>query len=176
MKPLHLSSAPGGHRIPRTGSRFALLLACVAASACVDSTGPPHPLIEETDFDPSLGIDLATMTRIGGGVYVEDLKLGDGRELGYETRVVLAYDLHLPDGRLVIRRESTDFVMGCNDVVRGLETGVSDMRVGGIRRIVVPPRMGYGERAPWPLEVPPFSILVYEVEVLSASGYPCRRG
>ena len=114
------------------------------------------------------------MTRIDGGLYVEDLQLGDGRELTYDHRVVLAYDLHLPDGRLMLHQDSAIFVMGCNDVVPGLEAGARGMRVGGSRRIVVPPRLGAGERAPWPLELPPFSILVYEVEALRASGYPCE--
>lgn len=174
MKPTDSHSTEGPRRATRAAS-LALVLPWTVLLACVDSTGPPHPLIEATEFAPSLNVDLETMTRIDGGLYVQDLELGNGRELVYEHRVVLAYDLHLPDGRLVLHQDSAIFVMGCNDVVPGLEAGVSGMRVGGRRRIVVPPRMGYGETAPWPLEIPSFSILVYEVEALASSGYPCQR-
>lgn len=174
MNPSDLDSAAGRRTVARAVVPLALVLPWAGLQACVDATGPPYPLIEATDFAPSLNVDLEAMTRLDGGLYVEDLTLGDGTELTYDHQVVLAYDLHLPDGRLVLHQDSAIFVMGCNDVVAGLEAGARGMRVGGRRRIVVPPRLGYGERAPWPLEIPPFSILVYEVEAIGASGYPCE--
>lgn len=174
MNPSDLHSAARRRTAARAAVPLALVLPWAVLYACVDSTGPPHPLIEATEFAPSLNVDLEAMTRIDGGLYVEDLQIGDGTELTYDHRVVLAYDLHLPDGRLMLHQDSAIFVMGCNNVVPGLEAGARGMRVGGSRRIVVPPRLGYGERAPWPLEIPPFSILVYEVEALGASGDPCE--
>ncbi|MEX0837276.1 MAG: FKBP-type peptidyl-prolyl cis-trans isomerase [Gemmatimonadota bacterium] len=173
MNPSNLRSAAGRRTVARATVPLALVLPWAVLQACVDSTGPPHPLIEATEFAPALDVDLEAMTRIDGGLYVEDLVVGEGREVGFYQEVVLAYDLHLPDGRLVIHQDSAKFIMGCYEVVSGLEAGVRGMRVGGARRIVVPPRLGYGERAPWPLEIPPFSILVYEAEVLRTSGRRC---
>ncbi len=174
--PACFSSDHAGSSVARTPSAVVRMLPVALLLACVDSTGPPHALIEETEFAASLGVDLDAMRRVGGGLYIQDLREGDGRVLEYEREVTLAYELHLPDGRLVLQRDSAKFVMGCNNVVQGLSAGVDGMRVGGVRRLVVPPRMGYGERAPWPLEVPPFSILVYRVEALRSSGRSCRPG
>lgn len=173
MNPSDLSAGVGRRTAARVTAPLVLVLPLAVLHACVDSTGPPHALIEATEFAPSLNVDLEAMTRIDGGLYVEDLQPGDGRELTYDHRVVLAYDLYLPDGRLVLHQDSAIFIMGCADVVAGLEGGARGMHVGGSRRIVVPPRLGYGESAPWPLEIPPFSILVYEVEALAASVDPC---
>ena len=171
------SSDHAGSSAVRTPSPVMLrMLPMALLLACVDSTGPPHALIEETEFATSLGVDLDAMRRVGGGLYIQDVRAGEGREIRYEQEVTLAYDLHLPDGRLVVHRDSAKFVMGCNSVVEGLSAGIDGMRVGGIRRVVVPPRMGYGERAPWPLEVPPFSILVYRIEALRSSNRPCNPG
>ena len=175
MTPARSSSDHMDFSVGRIPLALARLWPAALLLACVDSTGPPHARIEETEFAPSLGVDLKAMRKVGGGLYTQDLRLGDGRQIEYEQEVTLAYDLYLPDGRLVVHRDSARFVMGCNSVVEGLSAGVDGMRVGGIRRILVPPRMGYGERAPWPLEVPPFSILVYRVEALRSSSRPCRR-
>lgn len=176
MNPPKPNSAQGRCPATRSSARLFLVLASATYLGCVDSTGPPHPLIEETEFAAALDVELGQMTRIGGGVYVEDLTEGDGPELTFGQRVVITYDLHLPDGRHVLRRDAASFKMGCKAVVPGLETGVTGMRVGGTRRIVVPPRTGYGERAPWPLEVPPHSILVYGVEALASSRYERCQG
>ena len=176
MKPSRSSSRAGRDLLGRIPVPLALVLPATLLLSCVDSTGPPHALIELTEFAPGLGVDLDAMRKVGGGLYVEDIRLGDGTELRFEQEVTLAYDLYLPDGTHVIRHDDARFVMGCNSVVPGLSAGVDGMRVGGIRRLVVPPRMGYGEEAPWPLEVPPFSILVYRVEALRSSHRPCRTG
>lgn len=165
-------SVPFVARSPRFGARMIAFLAA-SSLACVDSTGPPHPLLEETEFAASLGIDLDQMTRIGGGVYVQDLTVGTGRALEPAHGVRIAYDLFVPEGRHVLRRERSEFVMGCKEVVPGLETGIRGMRVEGARRIVVPPRMGFGERPPWLVDVPPHSILVYVVEALASFRAPC---
>ncbi|MEX2465404.1 MAG: FKBP-type peptidyl-prolyl cis-trans isomerase [Gemmatimonadota bacterium] len=169
-------SVPCVARSPRFAKRVASFLAMALPAAtlpgCVDSTGPPHPLLEETDFAPALGVDLDQMTRIGGGVYVQDLTVGTGPVLEVGHRVEIAYDLFVPEGRHVLRRESTRFVRGCRQVVPGLETGILDMRVDGTRRIVVPPRLGFGEQPPWLVDVPPYSILVYVVEALDSTPVP----
>lgn len=166
-------SVPLVARSPHFAARVIPFLAAASSFACVDSTGPPHPLIEETEFAASLGVELEEMTRIGGGVYVQDLTVGTGPVLESGRGVRIAYDLFVPEGRHVLRSERSEFVMGCKEVVPGLETGIGGMRVGGTRRIVVPPRLGFGERPPWLVDVPPHSILVYVVAALASFGAPC---
>jgi FKBP-type peptidyl-prolyl cis-trans isomerase len=150
----------------------------VLLSACLDSTGPPFPLIEATDFAPSLGIDLSEMTRIGGGVYVLDLEAGNGDALGPDRSVRISYSLYLADGTLVQERHDFRFRTSCLDVVAGLESGINGMRVDGRRRIIVPGRLGYGSRPPPGINVPFGAILVYVVEAHSStlSGTDCPSG
>lgn len=168
----------GGERRPlrrAAWARCALLPALVAG--CADATGPPHPLLEETAFAPELGVDLARMDRTGGGVYVQDLQVGHGAVLDVPRKVRIDYALYVPDGRHVQTRGEVDFILGCRQVVSGLETGVRGMQVGGRRLVVVPPRMGYGSQPPWGVDVPPHSILVFVVDAVSSAPAPeamCR--
>jgi len=56
------------------------------------------------------------------------------------------------------------FRIGAREIIPGLEYGVEGMRVGGIRRILVPPHLGYGPQSiPG---IPPNSKLTFEVELL----------
>ena len=132
--------------------------------ACVDTTGPPFPHIELTEFAPSLGINLGEMRRIGGGIYVLDLAAGSGATIRAFQEVELSYSLHLADATLVERREDFRFLTGCRQVVRGLEAGIKGMKVGGQRRIIVPGRWGYSSAPPLGINVPFGAILVYLVE------------
>jgi len=156
-----------------------LLTAVAAPLGCVDSTGPPHPLLEEIDFAPELGVDLARMTRIGGGVYIWDTVPGTGADLDVRQTVRIDYQLFLPDGRHVQTRGDVRFVTGCRQVVEGLEAGIHGMRVGGKRLVVVPPRMGYGANPPWLVDIPPHAPLVFFVDAIDtrpASDRPCGVG
>ena len=125
-------------------------------------TGPET--IEDAEFASSLGINLAAMTRTASGLYYEDITVGAGEAAasGRSTRV--GYAGWLTDGTEFDRGEF-EFQLGTGQVVPGFDEGVTGMRVGGTRRLIIPPELGYGSRASGP--IPPNSILVFRISLLS---------
>jgi FKBP-type peptidyl-prolyl cis-trans isomerase len=63
------------------------------------------------------------------------------------------------------RGEPFAFTLGAGQVITGWDEGVKGMKVGGRRKLVLPPSMAYGE-AGAPPDIPPGSTLVFDVEVL----------
>jgi FKBP-type peptidyl-prolyl cis-trans isomerase len=77
--------------------------------------------------------------------------------------VDLKYKGTFEDGR-VFDSGSFSFQVGSGQVIQGFDMGVTGMKVGGKRKIVVPPELGYGSRAVGP--IPANSTLVFELEVV----------
>lgn len=122
------------------------------------------------DFAESLGIDLAAMQQTPSGLYKEDLVEGRGLAARSGHVVVVHYTGWLPNGEQFDSTreggEARSFQLGARrDVITGWEEGVAGMRIGGKRRLVVPPHLGYGARGV-PGAIPPNATLVYEFELL----------
>jgi FKBP-type peptidyl-prolyl cis-trans isomerase FkpA len=147
-------------RMRRRACVSALLLVALTTGACGEDapTGP--------DFDPSLGVDLSAMTRTGSGLYVLDLVVGTGTLATTGSMVVVRYSGWLTNGT---RFDAGDFPfrLGQRRAIDGFDQGVLTMRVGGKRRIVVPPSLGYGASGSG--SIPPNAYLLFELELLSVS-------
>jgi peptidylprolyl isomerase len=145
---------------------LALAVGSMLLAAC-DSDGPAQPdfqVIEEVTFAPSLGIDLTAMTKTASGLYYQDLAEGTGDASTAGNTVEVAYTGYLNSGA-TFDSGSFSFVLASGQVVPGFDEGVTGMKVGGERRIIIPPQLGYGAAAVG--SIPAGSILIFDVELLS---------
>ena len=103
---------------------------------------------------------------------VEDTVIGTGAEAKAGQNVTVHYTGMFPDGRKFDsshdRRDPFGFTLGAGTVIKGWDEGVQGMKVGGKRKLTVPPHLGYGSRGAGGV-IPPNATLVFEVELLSVS-------
>ena len=106
------------------------------------------------------------------GLKIEDLTEGDGELAQAGHRVSVHYTGWLQDGdkfdSSVDRNQPFDFTLGKGMVIRGWDEGVAGMKVGGKRRLTIPPQLGYGSQGAGGV-IPPNATLVFDVELLAVS-------
>jgi FKBP-type peptidyl-prolyl cis-trans isomerase FkpA len=114
----------------------------------------------------STGPDPAT-----GTLMTEDLVVGTGPTAGGGDTVTVHYIGSLTNGQVFdnsyVAGAPITFRLGAGQVIAGFDQGVVGMKVGGKRRLTIPPNLGYGAQ-PKP-SIPPNSTLVFEVELLSVT-------
>ncbi len=98
------------------------------------------------------------------GLVVEDLVVGGGEEARSGRWVRASYTGWLADGT-EFDSGLTGFELGEGDVIKGWDYGLEGMRVGGTRRLTVPPRLAYGERGAGDGVVPPNATLTFVVKL-----------
>ena len=99
---------------------------------------------------------------------IEDLEIGTGPEAKAGDRVSVHYRGTLENGQMFDQshgRGPFQFGLGAGQVIKGWDEGVAGMRVGGKRRLTIPPAMGYGARGAGGV-IPPNATLLFEVELL----------
>ena len=107
-------------------------------------------------------------TTTPSGLKYSDEVVGTGREAKAGDHVTVHYTGTLENGSKFDssrdRHRPFEFDLGAGRVIRGWDEGVAGMKVGGRRRLVIPPELGYGQRAMGP--IPAGSTLHFDVELL----------
>jgi FKBP-type peptidyl-prolyl cis-trans isomerase FkpA len=111
------------------------------------------------------------MTQItDSGLKFEDTTVGSGAAAAPGQTVSVHYTGWLENGTKFDsskdRDEPFEFKLGAGRVIRGWDEGVAGMKVGGVRRLTIPPQLAYGDRGAGGV-IPPKATLVFEVELLA---------
>ena len=109
-----------------------------------------------------------TMTTSSGLKFIDEV-LGNGTSPKSGQTVKVHYTGWLQNGTKfdssVDRGQPFEFIIGVGQVIKGWDEGVSTMKVGGKRKLIIPPDLGYGSRGAGG-SIPPNATLVFDVELL----------
>lgn len=100
---------------------------------------------------------------------ITDVKIGKGAEAVDGKKITVHYTGILADGlkfdSSLDRDAPMTFVLGTGQVIQGWDEGIKGMKVGGKRKLTIPPRMGYGARGVGG-SIPPNAALFFDIELL----------
>jgi peptidylprolyl isomerase len=111
----------------------------------------------------------ADTVKTASGLKYIDLKVGTGASPQPGQTAVVHYTGWLTDGKKFDsskdRNEPFEFPIGQGRVIKGWDEGVASMKIGGQRKLIIPPELGYGPRGAGGI-IPGNAVLVFEVELL----------
>ena len=153
---------------PLSLKNFPLLL-LAGLLGCGGKADRDRPAAAAGGFSAALGVDTAAMTRTPSGLRYQDTEVGTGTTASAGKTVSVHYTGWLPNGEKFDssrdRNQPFGFTLGAGQVIAGWDEGVAGMKVGGRRKLVIPPDLGYGT-AGAPPDIPPGATLVFDVELL----------
>mmetsp|Transcript_6686 Transcript_6686/g.18888 ORF Transcript_6686/g.18888 Transcript_6686/m.18888 type:complete len:110 (+) Transcript_6686:66-395(+) len=109
---------------------------------------------------------------MSGGLQMEDILVGNGATASVGQKVSVHYTGWLTNGTKfdssLDRGRPFQFNLGGGEVIQGWDQGVQGMKIGGKRKLTIPPHLGYGASGAGGV-IPPNATLVFEVELLKLS-------
>ncbi|WP_447980672.1 FKBP-type peptidyl-prolyl cis-trans isomerase [Candidatus Nitrospira bockiana] len=109
------------------------------------------------------------MTRTESGLQYADIQPGTGREADLGDTATVHYTGWLADGTKfdssVDRNKPFSFRVGAGQVIKGWDEGVLGMKIGGKRKLIIPPELAYGSRGAGGV-IPSDATLTFEIELL----------
>jgi len=147
-----------------------ILIVVVAAGLAFYAYSLKGPALRPAELTPAHQISQPpTAAPEVSGLKIEDLKEGDGLEAKKGNSITVHYVGTLADGQKFDssydRNEPFTFTLGQGGLIPGWEQGILGMKVGGRRKLIVPPELAYGANGV-PGRIPPNSTLFFEVELL----------
>ena len=120
----------------------------------------------------TMQVNAEKLQQSSSGLQYEDKKVGTGDSPKAGQIVRVHYTGWLTDGtkfdRSVDRGSPFEFALGKGQVIKGWDEGVASMKIGGMRTLVIPPELGYGQRG-YPGVIPQNATLVFDVELLGVN-------
>lgn len=149
------------------------LLALFSFAACGEEDAPAESTEaaaeDEADVTEADGDCSEEVVTTESGLQIEDIECGDGDEAATGQVVSVHYVGTLEDGTQFDssreRGEPFEFPLGGGQVIQGWDEGVVGMKIGGLRRLTIPPELGYGQAGAGEV-IPPNSTLIFEIELL----------
>ena len=118
---------------------------------------------------PGAAVDSAALTKTASGLQYQDVVVGTGPEAKAGQTAVVHYTGWLTDGTKFDssrdRGQPFSFPLGGGQVIAGWDEGVAGMKVGGRRKLVIPPDLGYGAMGSPPV-IPASATRVFDVELI----------
>ena len=127
------------------------------------------PITASPTPSPSATITTYEETKTMDGLIIQDIVLGTGAEATSGKKITVNYSGTLVDGTKFDssydRGVPFSFNLGAGEVIKGWDEGFAGMKVGGKRKLTIPPELGYGAAGAGGA-IPPNSTLIFEVELL----------
>ena len=163
--------------LQRTAVAATLLATILLTAGCqVETSAKVSPAAASVAVTAAPSTSADGMVTTASGLQYKDTKVGSGAAAKAGTTVTVHYTgwLQNPDGSLGKQFDSSrtsnqpfKFNLGAGNVIRGWDEGVQGMQIGGLRRLVIPAALGYGQRGAGGGLIPPGATLIFDVELLS---------
>ncbi|CDS07427.1 hypothetical protein LRAMOSA01376 [Lichtheimia ramosa] len=111
------------------------------------------------------------VTHLPSGITIEETKVGQGVSVKKGNKIGVRYIGRVKGGKIFDKNVSGKpffFALGRQEVIKGWDEGITGMKLGGERKLIIPPALAYGKRGSPPL-IPPNATLVFEIKLISIS-------